>query len=81
MKIISLNQVPNGQPYQIMQIMAGMEARKKLLAMGIHIGDVISKISQSKWSPVLIQNLTTRSSKIAIGHGLAMKIMVGDEQL
>ena len=81
MKIISLNQVPSGKPYKIIQITTGLEARKKLLALGIHVGDFISKINQSRWSPVLIQNLTTHSSKIAISHGLARKIMVGDDKL
>jgi Fe2+ transport system protein FeoA len=81
MKIISLNQVPNGKPYKIIEITASLESRKKLLALGIHVGDFINKINQSRWSPVLIQNLTTNSSKIAIGHGLARKIMVRDDQL
>ena len=81
MKIMSLQQVPIGKPYKIIEITAGMESRKKLLTLGIHVGDFISKINQSRWSPVLIKNITTHSSKIAIGHGLARKIMVGDEQL
>jgi len=81
MKTMNLNQVPSGKPYQIVQITAGLEARKKLLTLGIHIGDFISKINQSRWSPVLIRNITTQSSKIAIGHGLAQKILVGDEKL
>jgi Fe2+ transport system protein FeoA len=63
------------------EITAGLESRKKLLALGIHVGDFISKINLTRWSPVLIRNLTTHSSKIAIGHGLARKIMVGDEPL
>jgi Fe2+ transport system protein FeoA len=81
MKIMSLHQAPIGKPHKIMEITAGLESRKKLLAMGIHVGDFISKMNHSRWSPVLIRNLTTHSSKIAIGHGLAKKIMVGDEQL
>lgn len=81
MKILSLNQVPSGQPFKIIQITAGLEARKKLLSLGIHIGDAIVKLNHSRWSPVLIRNLTTKSSKVAIGQGLARKIMVGDEQL
>ncbi|HSQ35043.1 MAG TPA: FeoA family protein [Candidatus Binatia bacterium] len=81
MKILSLNQVPSGQPYKIIQVTAGLDARKKLLSLGIHIGDAIVKLNHSRWSPVLIRNLTTRSSKIAIGQGLARKIMVGDEPL
>lgn len=78
---MSLNQVPVSKPYKIVQITAGLEARKKLLSLGIHVGDFISKINQSRWSPVLIRNITTQSSKIAIGHGLARKILVGDEKL
>ena len=81
MKIVSLNEVPSGQPFKIIQITAGLEARKKLLSLGIHIGDSIVKLNHTRWSPVLIRNLTTHSSKIAIGQGLARKIMVGDEQL
>jgi Fe2+ transport system protein FeoA len=81
MNIISLNQIPSGKPYKIIRITTGLEARKKLLALGIHVGDLINKINQSRWSPVLIQNITTHSSKIAIGRSLARKIMVGDEQL
>ena len=61
-------------PHKIIEITAGMEARKKLLSMGIHVGDSIVKLNQSRWSPVLIRNLTTHSSKIAIGQGLARKI-------
>jgi Fe2+ transport system protein FeoA len=49
--------------------------------MGIHMGDSIAKLNDSRWSPVLIRNLTTRSSKIAIGQGLARKILVGDDKL
>ncbi len=81
MNVMNLNQAPCGRSYKIVEILAGLEARKKLLALGIHAGDVISKISQSRWSPVLIRNLTTRSSKIAIGQGLSRKIMVGDDEL
>jgi Fe2+ transport system protein FeoA len=81
MKISSLNLTPSGIPHKIIEIKAGLEARKKLLSMGIHVGDSIIKINHSRWSPVLIRNLTARSSKIAISQGLARKIMVGDDQL
>lgn len=81
MKTQSLNLVPGGIPQKIIEIKAGLEARKKLLSMGLHVGDSIIKLNHSRWSPVLIRNLSTRSSKIAIGQGLAKKILVGDEQL
>jgi Fe2+ transport system protein FeoA len=81
MNILSLNQVPRNIPQRVIEIKAGQEAKRKLLAMGIHMGDSIIKLNDSRWSPVLIRNLTTRSSKIAIGQGLARKILVGDEKL
>jgi len=81
MKTLSLNLVPSGIPHKIVEIKSGLEARKKLLAMGIHVGDSIIKLNHSRWSPVLIRNVTTRSSKIAIGQGLARKILVGDDKL
>ena len=81
MKAMPLNLIAGGQPHKIIEIVAGLEARKKLISLGIHVGDEILKLNHSRWSPVLIRNLTTRSSKIAIGQGLAKKILVGDARL
>jgi len=78
MNISSLNLIPRNIPHVIVEIKAGMEAKRKLLAMGLHAGDAIVKLNDPRWSPVLIRNLTTRSSKIAIGQGLARKILVAD---
>jgi len=78
MNIMSLDQAPRDIPQVIVEIASGEEAKRKLLAMGLHAGDAIVKLNQARWSPVLIRNLTTRSSKIAIGRGLARKILVRD---
>ncbi len=81
MKIMTLNLAPRNNPLLVIEIKAGQESKRKLLTMGIHMGDSIAKLNDSRWSPVLIRNLTTRSSKIAIGQGLARKILVGDDKL
>jgi Fe2+ transport system protein FeoA len=78
MNISTLNLIPSNTPHTIVEIKAGIESKRKLLAMGLHAGDSIIKLNRSSWSPVLIRNLTTRSSKIAIGQGLAKKILVAD---
>lgn len=78
MNNLTLNLIPRNVPHVISEIKAGMEAKRKLLAMGLHVGDTIVKLNQPHWSPVLIRNLTTRSSKIAIGQGLARKILVAN---
>ncbi|MDD8014009.1 MAG: FeoA domain-containing protein [Acidobacteriota bacterium] len=80
MNILSLALVSRNVPHKIVEIKAGMEAKRKLLSMGLHVGDVIVKLNQPHWSPVLIRNLTSSSSKIAIGQGLAKKILVRDEK-
>jgi Fe2+ transport system protein FeoA len=81
MNIQPLTLAPCDTPLVIVEIKAGQEAKRKLLAMGLHVGDCIAKLNHPRWSPVLIRNLTTRSSKIAIGQGLAKKILVGDDKL
>ena len=78
MNALTLNTIPRDVAHEIVEIRAGMEAKRKLLAMGIHVGDIIVKLNQPHWSPVLIRNLTTNSSKLAIGQGLARKIVVRD---
>jgi Fe2+ transport system protein FeoA len=78
MKTLTLNLAPRDITLEIIEIKSGVEAKRKLLAMGLHVGDAIVKLNQPHWSPVLIRDLTTRSSKIAIGQGLARKILVRD---
>ena len=73
-----LDQVPVNSPRGIVGIRAGVEAKRKLLAMGLHVGDTVVKLNEPHWSPVLIRNLTSESTKIAIGQGLARKILVAD---
>ncbi|MCU0275723.1 MAG: ferrous iron transport protein A [Acidobacteria bacterium] len=78
MKTTSLDLACPDTAVAIVEIKAGEEAKRKLLAMGLHVGDAIIKLNHPRWSPVLIRNLTTHSSKIAIGQGLARKILVRD---
>lgn len=73
-----LDQVPANVPQRLVEVRAGAEAKRKLLAMGLHVGDILVKLNDPHWSPVLIRNLTTESTKIAIGQGLARKMLVTD---
>lgn len=69
---------PRDIPQRIVDFSAGQEAKRKFLAMGLHVGDTILKLNEPHWSPVLIRNLTSNSTKIAIGQGLARKMLVAD---
>ena len=76
---IDLVKAPPGQELEVIELEAGMDARKRLISMGIHTGDKLVKLTASMWGPVLVQNVTLHSSKIAIGKRLASKILVGYE--
>ena len=73
---INLLNAPSNIDLEVMEIDAGMAAKKRLISMGIHTGDRLVKHSNSSWGPVLVQNVTLNATKIAIGKRLASKIKV-----
>jgi Fe2+ transport system protein FeoA len=73
---INLVEAPAGKELTVLELESGLNARKRLISMGIHTGDKLVKTGNSNWCPVLVQNVTLNSSKIAIGNRLASKIMV-----
>ena len=74
-----LVKAPTNNELEVIGIDAGVSAKQRLISMGVHAGDKIIKYNGSSWGPVLIKNITLDSSKIAIGRGLASKILVGYE--
>ena len=79
MQKINLEEAPANSELEVLDIDAGHFAYKRLIAMGIHPGDKLKKFNDSSWGPVLVQNITLNSSKIAIGRRLAQKILVSYE--
>ena len=53
-----------------------MVTRKKLLSMGIRPDDSLIKIFEMNWGGVIVQNLTTNSTKVALSKSLANDIIV-----
>ena len=80
MVTIKLVSAPSGIELEVLEFDAGMDAKKRLISMGIHAGDKLVKLSHSSWGPVLVKNVTLNSSKIAIGKRLASKITVAYDQ-
>lgn len=80
MKVTNLLNAPINYALEVLEIDAGNAARKRLISMGIIIGDHLIKYIDSPWCPVLIKNITMGSTKIAIGQHLAAKIMVSYEE-
>ena len=74
-----LSDAPVNVELRIQKINAGKEAKKKLVTIGIRTDELLLKISDAKWGPVLVKPLSHGNSKIAIGRVIANKIEVGYE--
>lgn len=69
-----ITQLEQNQHGKIVEILGGVGLHKKLDALGIRIGVEITKLSSiSSKGPVIVQ---VGSSQIAIGYGMAKKIIV-----
>lgn len=73
---MSLTDAPIEKTLRVIEIISGIEAKRKLNSMGIHIEDRLVKLNNQKWVPVLIKNVDNGSNVLALGQGLASKIIV-----
>jgi Fe2+ transport system protein FeoA len=74
--MMSLYQSPRNRRLRIVSILGGEEMRRRLFALGFHQDDVIEVDSQAILKgPLLVKNLTSDMS-VAIGRGIAQKILV-----
>ncbi|ENN96266.1 FeoA family protein [Methanocaldococcus villosus KIN24-T80] len=72
--MMSLADVEEGKVVVIKDILAGHGLKNRLQSMGLVIGDKV-KVLKNSHGPVIVEN---RGVKIALGRGVAMKIIVGD---
>lgn len=74
--MMTLTQAPRDKHLKIVAIQGGSEVRRRLFSLGFHINDVIELDSKSIFrGPVLIRNINSDSA-VAVGRGIAQKIMV-----
>jgi ferrous iron transport protein A len=74
MKRISLAQVKTDQKSKVIEILGGQNLQNKLMNMGVYKGKEVTKVSHiGLRGPVVIK---TGRSILALGHGVAWKIMV-----
>ncbi|MDY0296563.1 MAG: FeoA domain-containing protein [Acidobacteriota bacterium] len=76
MSHIDLLHAPIDREVVVIDILAGPYPRRRLISMGIHPGDRLIKYKSANWGPVLVRNVTLNATRIAIGRGLAQKIIV-----
>ncbi len=74
MDIKDLTQIKEGQAVKVVEINGGRQFQNKIDAIGLRVGSQIIKLSaQVLNGPVTIK---IGSTKLAIGHGMAKKILV-----
>jgi len=79
-KRMSLTDAESGKKLIVEDFISGIQAIKKLNSLGIHKEDVVLRINENNWGPVLIENLTNDSSRVAIGRNIAERIIVKYEK-
>ncbi|MGB8952483.1 MAG: FeoA domain-containing protein [Candidatus Aminicenantales bacterium] len=67
---------PAGIPLRIIEIIGGEGVRRRLFSLGFHKDDIIQIETKGIWrGPLLITNMTNHSA-VALGRGVAQKIIV-----
>ena len=70
-----LSKVKSGQTLEVVDLIGGDRSTRRLLEMGLYEGAAIEVISGLGWGPVVLKLAGTR---LALGRGLANKILVRD---
>jgi len=74
--MISLANAPYDKQLKIIRIVGGHGVRRRLLSLGFHKNDIIELDSRSIFGgPLLVRDLSSDTS-VALGRGIAQKIMV-----
>lgn len=74
--MISLSQAPQDKQLKIVEFQGGHGLRRRLMALGLHKNDIVELDSRSILrGPLLIRHVNSDSS-LALGRGIANKIIV-----
>ncbi|MEN6510783.1 MAG: ferrous iron transport protein A [Chloroherpetonaceae bacterium] len=73
---MTLLQAPENVPLEIIKINSGVELKKQLTTLDLYTTESIIKLKGARFGPVLIQKVQEGNRKVAIGHGIAEKIIV-----
>ncbi len=73
---MTIEELKRDQKAKIKEILGGWGLKRRLISLGIDIGDEIKIITGDEgWGPILIEDIT-KGTKVAIGRGMARKIIV-----
>ena len=69
-----LNYANKGETVTLVEIHAGNRLRQRLCALGLNIGSTVRIVQICRSGPVILA--VHNDSRVALGHGMAQKIMV-----
>ncbi len=73
---MNLANAPHNTPLRIADLAGGESARRRLMALGFHKGDVVELDGRAILrGPLLVRNCTSDTT-IALGRGVAQKVLV-----
>ena len=73
---MNLSQAPQGVRLKIVDISGGEQVRRRLLSLGFHKGDEIERVGQGILRGPLLIKMIRSGGSVAIGRGIALKILV-----
>ncbi|TAL70415.1 MAG: ferrous iron transport protein A [Bacteroidetes bacterium] len=73
-----LSEAPLNVELRISEIKTNKEMKRKLNTLGIQTDELLLKIYDAKWGPILVKPLSNGNSKIAIDRNVAKSIKVED---
>ncbi|MCX6154363.1 MAG: FeoA family protein [Candidatus Kapabacteria bacterium] len=73
---MTLSEAQTKTNLKITYIESDDDIRRKLLSMGIHINELLIKVNDNKFGPVLVLNPLYGLTKLALDRELAEKIQV-----
>lgn len=79
--MIKLTEIPSQKRFRILELQLEPDSRRRLNTMGVHTNDFFVRENESSWGPVLIKNIGSNTSKIALGRNLADKIIVESDMI
>jgi ferrous iron transport protein A len=73
--MMRLSEAPDDRPVRVVEIRGGQHARSRLAALGLTVGSEVRCLIKHDKGPVLVQ---VRQTRLALGRGIADRIMVSD---
>lgn len=74
-----LSEAPLNVELRISEIKTTKEMKRKLNTLGIQTDELLLKIYDARWGPILVKPLSNGNSKIAIDRNVAKSIKVKNE--